>query len=72
MNQTDPTNNEVFSLKRNSRENIKRWKKVLSKEEIKIIKSTTGNLANKFYTEEDWQKGNFINNIIRFRMLSFR
>ncbi|MFC1591421.1 sulfotransferase [Thermodesulfobacteriota bacterium] len=53
-NPVDPTNNEIHVLKRDSKGNIKRWKNVLTEEEIAVIKRITGDLASRYYTEEDW------------------
>ncbi|GAG18606.1 unnamed protein product, partial [marine sediment metagenome] len=53
-NPTDPTNNEAHVLRRNSKENIKRWKKVLSYHEIEKIREITENLAKRYYLDEDW------------------
>ncbi|MDA3822500.1 MAG: sulfotransferase [Bacteroidales bacterium] len=53
-NPVDPVNNAVFSLKRNSKVNIKRWKKVLSAKEVEVIKEITADLAKQYYTDDDW------------------
>jgi hypothetical protein len=39
---------------RNSKENIKNWKKRLTQEEISQIKSKTAAIADSFYIEDDW------------------
>jgi hypothetical protein len=39
---------------RNSRENIKNWKKRLSQEEILQIRMKTFEIADQFYSEEEW------------------
>jgi len=46
--------NKIHQLKRNSKATIKNWKKWLSKNEIKQIRSLTEPIANYFYTDEDW------------------
>ena len=45
---------KVHQLQRDSRKNIKNWKKRLSKYEIKLIREKTEHLSNKFYLEKDW------------------
>ena len=45
---------KVHQLQRNSKENIKNWKKRLSNKEIKIIRDITEHISNKFYTNKDW------------------
>ena len=41
-------------IKRDSKSNIWSWKKRLTVDEIEKIKDRTHEIANKFYTEEDW------------------
>jgi len=41
-------------LKRNSRENIKNWKKRLTKSEIKKIHDQTKPISSVFYSQEEW------------------
>ena len=53
-NPTDPEKGETHTLARNSRENIKRWKKLLSDEEIHLIREETGAVAERYYGPEDW------------------
>ncbi|MCD4781125.1 MAG: sulfotransferase [Candidatus Omnitrophica bacterium] len=53
-NPSDPVNNRPHVLKRNSQENIKRWKKLLNLNEIKQIRMLTEPLACKFYNDMDW------------------
>jgi hypothetical protein len=53
-NPTDPKNNEVHTLKRNSKNNIKRWKKILTEGEIQKIKIGTIDVAQNYYSEIDW------------------
>ena len=48
------TSSRPGKLKRNSKENIKSWKKRLTEEEINNIKSKTKPIWEKFYTEKDW------------------
>jgi len=45
---------KVHQLQRDSRKNIKNWKKRLSKDEIKLIRDKTEHLSNKFYLDKDW------------------
>lgn len=42
------------SRQRDSRANIYKWKDRLSQKKIDIIKDKTGQVASKFYTEENW------------------
>ncbi len=53
-NPTDPKNNRTHVLKRNSRDNTTRWKKILTSEEISQIKRLTGDLASRYYGEHEW------------------
>lgn len=54
-NPTEPLSDKPSDeLKRNSKENIKNWKKRLSPEEIETIRSRTNELSNTFYKEHDW------------------
>ncbi len=39
---------------RNSKENIKNWKNLLTLDEVALIKDQTSELASLFYTEADW------------------
>jgi hypothetical protein len=48
------TSSRLGKLKRNSKENIKSWKKRLTEEDINNIKSKTRPIWEKFYTENDW------------------
>ena len=45
---------KVHQLQRDSKKNIKNWKKRLSKDEIKLIRDKTEHLSNKFYLDKDW------------------
>jgi len=45
---------KVHQLQRNSRENIKNWKKRLTNKEIKKIRDITEHISNKFYSDKDW------------------
>ena len=45
---------KVHQLQRDSRKNIKNWKRRLSKDEIKLIRDKTEHLSNKFYLDKDW------------------
>lgn len=53
-NPVDPKTDQAHTLKRDSKGNIKRWKKVLSEDEINTIKTITGDLAAGFYDDSDW------------------
>jgi hypothetical protein len=53
-NPVHPPNNAVHALKRNSAENIHRWKELLTASEVDRIRDITGPLAGKYYTEADW------------------
>ena len=45
---------KVHQLQRNSKENIKNWKKRLTSKEIEQIRNITEHLSNKFYSNKDW------------------
>ena len=45
---------KVHQLQRNSKENIKNWKKRLTNKEIKRIRDMTEHISNKFYSDKDW------------------
>ena len=45
---------KVHQLQRNSKENIKNWKKRLTNIEIKKIRDMTEHISNKFYSDKDW------------------
>jgi hypothetical protein len=42
------------SIRRNSRENIWRWKKRLSEHEIKRVREGVEDISRVFYSDEDW------------------
>ena len=44
----------VHQLQRNSKENIKNWKKRLTSKEIKQIRNITEHISSKFYSNKDW------------------
>ena len=50
----EPT--KVLALKRDSSSVAKEWQKHIDQEEINIIKNITGNLALKYYPENEWLK----------------
>lgn len=50
----DPSKGNRDSLKRNSKSNVWNWKTRLTDDEIRKIKENTREIANHFYTEEDW------------------
>jgi len=45
---------KVHQLQRNSKKNIKNWKKRLTNIEIKKIRDITEHISNKFYSDKDW------------------
>lgn len=45
---------KVHELQRDSKANITSWKKRLSVSEIEIVKSMTKDLADQYYTDEEW------------------
>jgi hypothetical protein len=54
-NPTEVSNTaKVHQLQRNSRENIKNWKKRLTNKEIDKIRDITEHISNKFYSDKDW------------------
>jgi len=53
-NPTDPQLGQTDSLRRNSRENISRWKSVLSPTEIRTIHAITESTASRYYPDGDW------------------
>lgn len=53
-NPSELAENEVHSVKLNSRANIKNWQKRLTQEEIKRVRQLTPDVAAHFYTDEDW------------------
>lgn len=53
-NTADPIGNVVHQLKRDSAENIHRWKKILTQKEIDLIHEITGPLADKYYSAAEW------------------
>lgn len=46
--------NKNTDLYRNSEENLKKWKSLLTEEEIELIKIKTKNVWSNFYTHSDW------------------
>jgi len=54
----DPQNpidtEDPYSIKRNSYENIGKWRNRLSPQEIKRVRTIVADVAGKFYTESDW------------------
>ncbi len=54
FSQEDMTSGKFASLMRNSKANIMRWKTRLTNDEIRKIKAKTQEIADRFYTEEDW------------------
>lgn len=53
-NPIDPEDGAVHSLRRNSRGNIKRWKRILSASEVAYIRDVTGAVSEKYYDETEW------------------
>lgn len=54
QNSLNPKEGQVHKLKRDSRSNIKRWKNILTKNEIDEIYRGTKEIWCKFYDEESW------------------
>ena len=53
-NPIDPEHNAITSLKRDSRKNVKLWKKILSDKEVRAIRRITDELALQYYSDDDW------------------
>jgi hypothetical protein len=53
-NPADPPGNAVHVLRRDSAKNLGRWKDILTKKEISIIKTITNPFASKYYAESEW------------------
>ena len=54
-NPSDVSNVEtVHQLQRNSRDNIKNWKKRLDNKDIYKVRDLTEHLSKQFYSEKDW------------------
>lgn len=53
-NPVDPATGIVHELKRNSVENISRWKKVLTETEVERVRRLTAPIADLFYENRDW------------------
>jgi len=49
-----PQEGRIHDLTRNSRANIKRWKDILSKDDIRCIRAITEPLACRYYSDIDW------------------
>ena len=45
---------QIHQLQRDSRANIKNWKKRLSADQIAVIREMTAEIAVNFYSDEDW------------------
>jgi hypothetical protein len=45
---------QIHQLQRDSRTNIKNWKKRLSADQIAVIQDMTSDIAVNFYSDEDW------------------
>ena len=53
-NSAHPENNQTHVLRRNSAKNIKRWKSILSQQDIDKIYSITRNISDIYYSDDDW------------------
>jgi hypothetical protein len=53
-NPTEPESGAAHTLRRNSAENIQRWKHLLDRDEVHEIRRITEPLACKYYTDADW------------------
>jgi hypothetical protein len=53
-NPSELAEDNIHSVKLNSRANIKNWQKRLTAEEIKRVRSLTADVAAHFYNDEDW------------------
>lgn len=53
-NPVDPKTGIAHQMKRDSAKNIKRWKNVLSADEVTRVRVQTQNVASLFYGPEDW------------------
>ena len=45
---------QIHQLQRDSKANIKNWKKRLSADQIAVIREMTAEIAVNFYSDEDW------------------
>jgi len=54
-NPTEPTGNQPHVLRRNSAENMYRWRHILTTEEAAAIQAITGEFASRFYPETSWE-----------------
>jgi hypothetical protein len=54
-NPSEVSMRSIYSVKLDSRANLKNWQKRLTEEEIARVRELTGDVAGKFYTEEDWE-----------------
>jgi len=54
-NPRGPVDDRIHSLVRDSRENIHRWKTLLDADEIDSVRSLCQDVADRYYTESDWQ-----------------
>ena len=55
-NPIDAKENEMFTLKRNSKENVNAWKKKLSKEEQDVIQAITQDVLNELNVKYRWDE----------------
>ncbi|HSX05326.1 MAG TPA: sulfotransferase [Candidatus Saccharimonadales bacterium] len=53
-NPIDPTDNQPHVLHRNSAENVNRWKKILTDDEMAKIRHITGPFVSQYYPESSW------------------
>jgi hypothetical protein len=54
-NPTELSKNKTHSVKLDSRANLHNWKKRLTPEEIKRIRSLTEDVASSFYSDVKWE-----------------
>ena len=53
-NPSEVSRDAIYSVKLDSRANLKNWKKRLTPEEIERIRELTVDVAGHYYTAEDW------------------
>lgn len=53
-NPVNPKQGVAHQMVRDSKKNIDRWKKLLSKDEVYTVKRVTAGVAEKYYCEADW------------------
>lgn len=53
-NPANPNEGQVHTLKRNSAENVKRWKSQLTVDEIRLIRDITEEVSHLYYDDDSW------------------